>query len=103
MLGAFQIGGTVFNLAGNNDFLPAAWNAAIALGSDGAEGTDDVIVNSGSAGTGVVSWTSGTKNGVSFPTMSTLLPDYRVDVRAYGPMSRQYHALTRKLLAAAGG
>jgi hypothetical protein len=98
MLGAIVIDGTVVSIAGSGDFLPASWGPFVTLGDVGEEG-EDVTTSTQTYS----SFTAGSRTPYTFSTYSGALPGYTVSVRAYGPVSSQYHSMARKLLAQVGG
>lgn len=98
ILGAIVIDGTVISIAGGGDFLPAEWGPTVTLGSDGEDGE---VVTSSTAS--FSSFTAGDRSPYSFGSYGGVFPNYTLSICAYGPVSGQYHNMSRKLLAQVGG
>jgi hypothetical protein len=70
------------------------------LGSDDPEGEGEEVVGPNNS---VVFQKGGSSAPINLGTTGNPMTDsYSLSVRAYGPMSAQYHSITTKLLQVAG-
>jgi hypothetical protein len=100
LLGGINLNGLFVDLTGNEDFAPAYINSSVALGSEDVDGEGEEIVD---PNTKVVFQKGGTSAPIALGETGNPMTDkYTLSVRAYGPMSSQYHSITTKLLQVAG-